>query len=176
MIFLNANARYPGATHDAAIWEVSTINRHLKRRYMTGERNSFLIGDSGYPLQPWIMTPIPDAPPNSPEGIYTTRHCSARNIVERAFGVLKQRFRCLLKHRCLHYSHTAAGRIIYSCIILHNICRLNNLPEFDEENDAVERNIPNMNLNYNNDINDNNLLIEGRWVQRMLINEIVHRN
>lgn len=112
MIFININARFPGATHDAAIWETSTIHQHLKNRYRAGERNTWLIGDSGYPIQPWMMTPIPDAQPRTPEALYTQRHCRARNVIERAFGVLKQRFRCLSKSRVLHYEHSAAGNIV----------------------------------------------------------------
>lgn len=135
---------------------------------MEGERHIFLIGDSGYPIQPWMMTPIPDAAPNTPEGRYTARHCSARNIIERAFGVLKQRFKCLLKHRTLHYNHAAAGRIIYSCVVLHNICRINNIQEIDVEDHEVEQDvaIPN--------IEANDVLTEGRWVRRMLINEMAN--
>lgn len=135
MQFLNVNARYPGATHDAAIWEVSTVHRHMERRYQEGERNTWLIGDSGYPLQPWLMTPIPDALPGTPEERYTSRHISARNVIERAFGVLKNRFRCLLKHRVLHYSHEMAGRITYACVVLHNICRQNNVDLLEDDED-----------------------------------------
>lgn len=133
MIFLNVNARYPGATHDAAIWELSTINNFLQRRYTEQNQTMWLIGDSGYPLQPWMMTPIPDAAANTPEGRYTKCHVITRNIIERAFGVLKQRFRCLLKHRTLHYDHTTTGKIIYSCIILHNICMKRNIVNLAEE-------------------------------------------
>ena len=32
------------------------------------------------------------------------------------------RFRCLLKHRVLHYKPDMASRIINSCVILHNMC------------------------------------------------------
>ncbi|KAK4877089.1 hypothetical protein RN001_009595 [Aquatica leii] len=162
MIFLNINARYPG-THDAAIWETSTICRNLRDRYQVGERNTYLIGDSGYPIQPWLMTPIPDAAPNSPEAVYTQRHCFARNVVERCFGVLKSRFKCLSKYRVLHYSHRAAGRIIYSCVVLHNLCRKYNIPEIEEDN-------------YNEPQDDDgflagdiNILTEGRLVRKNLV-------
>lgn len=148
MRIVNVNARYPGATHDSAIWEMSTVQRHLRRRFEEGQRNSWLIGDSGYPLQPWLMTPIPGALAGTPEGIYTSRHSSARNVVERCFGVLKQRFRCLLKDRVLHYDHRMAGLITYACVVLHNICRMHNLPQIDEEaiddgmeNGAVENEV-----------------------------------
>ncbi|KAK4887481.1 hypothetical protein RN001_003752 [Aquatica leii] len=170
MCFLNVNARYFGATHDAAIWEVSTIHRHLKSRYELGERNTSLIGDSGYPLQPWMMTPIPDAPPESPEGIYTLRDTSARNVVERAFGVLKNRFRCLMKHRVLHYYHNKDGQIIYACVVLHNIYRLNNITDVEESYDDGNNNIHQNELNINRPWNEVNILEEGRLIRRHLKN------
>ncbi|KAG8235441.1 hypothetical protein J437_LFUL015789 [Ladona fulva] len=43
--------------------------------------------DSGYPLQPWLMTPISNLPPDSPEERYNSHHCRARNCVERCIGV-----------------------------------------------------------------------------------------
>lgn len=43
------------------------------------------------------------------------------------------RFRCLLKHRVLHYTPTTAGRIVNACSVLHNICIKYNIPELEEE-------------------------------------------
>ncbi|KAJ8938663.1 hypothetical protein NQ314_011402 [Rhamnusium bicolor] len=76
-------------------------------------------GDSGYPLQPWLLTPIENAEPNSPEGRYTRQHILARNVIERCFGLLKQRFRYLLKQRVLHYTPQRAARIC--CLVLSYI-------------------------------------------------------
>lgn len=45
MKFMNVNSRYPGSTHDSAIWEVSTINEHLRQRFENGAHNFWLIGD-----------------------------------------------------------------------------------------------------------------------------------
>lgn len=152
-MILNVNARYPGAVHDAAIWETSSIHRHLKRKYQEGSRNNYLLGDSGYPIQPWLMTPILDALPNTPEATYNERHIRTRNGAERGFGLWKARFRCLRKDRVLHYSHDAAGRIIYSCAVLHNICRKYNIQdELDDSSDDDE--VQNNNFNNENDINN----------------------
>lgn len=101
-----------------------------------------MAGDAGYPLQPWLMTPITDAEENTPESRYTAAHIAARNCIERCFGVLKQRFRCLLKHRTLHYSPVRAGKIIKACAVLHNMAIRHCLAveyEGDIEND-MERN------------------------------------
>lgn len=113
---------------------------------MEGRRNCYLLGDSGYPIQPWMLTPILNALPNTPEDQYNQLHRQARNTVERGFGVLKARFRCLRKDRVLHYKHVIAARIICSCAVLHNICRNYNLPdeeyEHDEENEDDDNPLP----------------------------------
>ncbi|KAJ8914912.1 hypothetical protein NQ315_016066 [Exocentrus adspersus] len=60
---------------------------------------SWLIGDSGYPLQPFLLTPIQNAPEGSPESRFNHAHIRARNCVERCIGLLKMRFTCLLRER-----------------------------------------------------------------------------
>lgn len=87
------------------------------------KKKLFCLGDSGYALRPWMMVPILNAAEGSPEESYTKALTKTRNIVERAIGVLKQVFRCLLGHRTLHYHPTAAGRIVYACCTLHNMFR-----------------------------------------------------
>lgn len=74
---LAINPRHGGATHDSHIWRMSIIKTELERHYQDGDRATWLIGDSGYPLQPWLMTPILDAAPNTPDGRYTRAHCRA---------------------------------------------------------------------------------------------------
>lgn len=69
-----------------------------------------------------MMTPIVDAPAGSPEEYYTKLQCSARNTIERTIGVLKGRWRCLLRHRVLHYHPDVTARIINACCVLHNMC------------------------------------------------------
>ncbi|XP_036319940.1 putative nuclease HARBI1 [Rhagoletis pomonella] len=49
---LNVNARFPGARHDAYIWNASAVRRAMKRAYDRGDHNTFIIGDLGYPLEP----------------------------------------------------------------------------------------------------------------------------
>ncbi|KAK9738210.1 DDE superfamily endonuclease [Popillia japonica] len=88
----------------------------------TRNRNTCLVGDSGYPHQPWLMTPILHANEGTPEFRYTERQIQARNCIERCFGILKRRFRCLLKERVLRYDPQKARLITNVCAILHNIC------------------------------------------------------
>ncbi|XP_029678128.1 putative nuclease HARBI1, partial [Formica exsecta] len=86
-----------------------------------GERRTYLIGDSGYPLEPWLLTPLPHEPEGTPRFLYNEALCSARNCVERLFGVLKSTWRCLSKHRVLQYEPGFAGRIVNACAVLHNM-------------------------------------------------------
>lgn len=96
-------------------------------------------GDSGYPLEPWLLTPLPREPEGTPRFVYNEALCSARNCVERLFGVLKSTWRCLSRHRVLQYEPGFAGRIVNACAVLHNIRKaygiLDDDPfdEFDDE-------------------------------------------
>lgn len=73
------------------------------------------------------MTPFLNTSQRSVEERFNKRHASARVSVERCNGVLKSRFRCLLKHRVLHYLPETAGHITNACAVLHNICNERNL-------------------------------------------------
>ncbi|XP_050507518.1 putative nuclease HARBI1 [Diabrotica virgifera virgifera] len=133
---LNMNARFPGSTHDSAIWQASNIKTIMENLYIGGA-NYFLIGDSGYPLQPFLLTPFENPQENTPESNYNYHFIRSRNVVEKLNGVLKSRFRCLLKHRALNYNPIKAGKIIYSCGALHNIANFYK-DEVPEEGDDVE--------------------------------------
>ena len=82
----------------------------------------FNIGDSGYPLEPWLLTPV-NNPTTNGERKYNTAHCKTRNIVERSFGLLKSRFRCLSQSGgTLLYKPEKVCRIVVACAVLHNFC------------------------------------------------------
>ncbi|GBP06595.1 Putative nuclease HARBI1 [Eumeta japonica] len=94
------------------------------------------LSDSGYALKPWLLlTPITGAPPGSREYRYTKVHAKTRNRIERCIGLLKSRWRCLLKHKTLHYNPDIAQKIIIACCILHNMAIEHNIPpiELSEE-------------------------------------------
>jgi hypothetical protein len=91
--FINVVAKFPGSTHDAYIWRGCEVC-HI---FETGQiQDGWLLGDSGYQLQPWMLTPLAN-PHGRGEERYNRRHKQARSAIERAFGLLKVRFRCLHK-------------------------------------------------------------------------------
>ncbi|XP_062581522.1 putative nuclease HARBI1 [Saccostrea cucullata] len=116
MRFLNINCRFPGSAHDAYIMSNSTIPDIMANLPEGG----WLLGDSGYPLKDFLMTPF-NNPSTPTEERYNRAHCQTRNVVERAFGVLKSRFRCLHKSGgCLPFKPTKCAIIIETCCRLHN--------------------------------------------------------
>lgn len=125
---------------------------------------------SGYPLRPWLLTPLREVQPNSPEERFNNRLKSARSLIERCNGVLKNRFRCLLKHRVLHYSPHKAGLIINACVCLHNMCIDSNVPEAPPEEDIeIDYGVINV-IHEDNVLNHVNVDLEnGRRLQRNII-------
>ncbi|KAK1257137.1 hypothetical protein QJS04_geneDACA022970 [Acorus gramineus] len=58
---------------------------------------------------------------SGPNELFNHRHAQLRNVIERAFGVLKMRFKCL---RCTpYYPFRTQTRIALACCVLHNFIR-----------------------------------------------------
>ncbi|XP_061170533.1 putative nuclease HARBI1 [Saccostrea echinata] len=111
---LDVVARWPGSVHDARIFRESSLCKMMEE----GQLSGILLGDSGYGLKPYLMTPYmaEDAPGNRR---FNTAHCRTRVIIEQTFGILKKRFYAL--HCGLRTKPERACRIVTACTILHNI-------------------------------------------------------
>lgn len=59
--------------------------------------------------------------PTCPEEYFNMKHSSARNVIERAFGVLKLRWAILRSPS--FYPYKIQCRIITACVLLHNLIR-----------------------------------------------------
>lgn len=57
--------------------------------------------------------------------------------MERCIGVLKKRFRCLLRYRTLEYTPAKTGQIINACAVLHNMCIYGNILDSPELPEAI---------------------------------------
>jgi len=53
---------------------------------------------------------------------FNNDHSGTRMAIERCFGVLKGRWRCLKTP--LNFNHITATRVIVACAVLHNMCQL----------------------------------------------------
>ncbi|XP_065093820.1 putative nuclease HARBI1 [Ochlerotatus camptorhynchus] len=125
------DANNPGANHDSFIWNSNPLDGVLNAKYENGERNTWLLGDAGYPLKPYLITPFRSSTgvPSSPmQTKFNEIHSKTRLIIERTVGVLKSVFRCTLGARQLHYKPEKAARIVNVCCALHNLRIQFNVP------------------------------------------------
>ena len=128
MVLTSVVAKWPGSSHDSFILNSSSLNT----KFESGQYGrSWLLGDSGYALKPWLITPLKD--PSTPQQRRFNRcHKKTRSLIERAFGILKSRWR-ILDHTGgrMCYLPDKVAKIFLSCSILHNICRRNGTPIVD---------------------------------------------
>nr|XP_061797549.1 putative nuclease HARBI1 [Nerophis lumbriciformis] len=130
--FLDIFVGYPGSVHDSRVMKNSTC--YKARRYPPP--GYILLGDGGYPCLETpicLMTPYKE-PVNGPvQGRYNFHHAKGHSIIERAFGVMKTRWRCTL-FKALEVRPVFAPQVIASCAFLHNVCLDNgDLLEPDED-------------------------------------------
>ncbi|KAF0703292.1 hypothetical protein AaE_015447 [Aphanomyces astaci] len=132
----------PGSFSDRRIWKMSTLGRTFRTKFPCG---SYIIGDSGYALFPWLIVPyLPHEEPNktlsSCQRHFNYIHSSTRMVVECAFGRLKERFR-MLKIPMSEKSMTQTSRNVMACMVLHNILLRLHDPLFNEPDSERDRNI-----------------------------------
>ena len=63
-------ANWPGSTHDAHVLRQSGVHQRFQDHLLPRTPNGILLGDSGYPLLPWLMTPFMDNPNITVSGIW----------------------------------------------------------------------------------------------------------
>ncbi|KAG8380517.1 hypothetical protein BUALT_Bualt06G0023900 [Buddleja alternifolia] len=77
--------------------------------------------------------------PTSPEEFFNMKHSSARNVIERAFGLIKKRWAVLRSPTW--YPVKVQNRIIMACCLLHNLIQREMAVdplEYELERDVVE--------------------------------------
>lgn len=133
MEFLDVVPQWPGSQHDSRIFQ----NSRLYTRYDQRQLNGLLVGDSGYPSLPFLLTPVAN-PTTDAEETYNIVQSKTRRIVERTFGTWKRRFPCLSKG--LTNKLICSTAIVMACAVLHNLslCYDNILPEDIEPYEEVE--------------------------------------
>ncbi|XP_070408085.1 putative nuclease HARBI1 [Nothobranchius furzeri] len=84
----------------------------------------FILADGGYPC---LQSPLPLISPykRGNQGVaaqrFNSHHSKARSVIERAFGMMKTRFRAIFL-QALEVHPTFVPHVVTACAILHNIC------------------------------------------------------
>ncbi|KAG9283459.1 putative nuclease HARBI1 [Astyanax mexicanus] len=134
-VFTDIVAKWPGSTHDSFIWANSALCQVAEGG---GFKGSWLLGDSGYPLRPYLLTPIQQARTEAEER-YNSAHTQTRAVVERAIGLWKQRFRCLSRSAGgLQLHPTKCCAVVVVTALLHNTALKANVQLPEDEYMPVE--------------------------------------
>nr|XP_054602405.1 uncharacterized protein LOC129164868 [Nothobranchius furzeri] len=150
-MFWNVNSGQPGSLHDIRVVRLSTFWDLVAHGQLhpTSTKNIegvnvgfYVLGDSAYPLQNWLLKPFSDnGRLTAEQQTYNRKTSRARTVVENAFGRLEGWWRCLLKRNdsdveLLKY-------MVLTCCVLHNICESHE-EEYECDAPADEPVVPNM--------------------------------
>nr|XP_045089407.1 uncharacterized protein LOC123497194 [Aegilops tauschii subsp. strangulata] len=128
MRFTFVVAGWPGCAHDTRV-----LNHALAHfpSFPIPPKGKYYLVDSGYPNRTGYLAPFKGStyhlpefrlrrhrPPEGKYELFNFSHSSLRNVVERAFGVLKQKWRIL--KGVPSFSPRTQKHIIIACMALHN--------------------------------------------------------
>ncbi|KAL1557051.1 hypothetical protein AAHA92_12591 [Salvia divinorum] len=120
-------------------WEGSVADSRVLRDAVTRPnglkvpKGAYYLCDNGYANSEGFLTPFKgvryhlkewgptNQRPKTPQELYNMRHTMARNIIERAFAVLKMRWGIL--RSASFYPIETQTRLIMACFLLHNFIR-----------------------------------------------------
>lgn len=155
------NVGTPGSCSDAQIWNDCDLRDHIVTDRIgwpqpdplpNDDRDTpyFIIADEAFALKTWLMKPFSRRNMDNEERIFNYRLSRGRRVVENAFGILANRFGCLLT--TLKQNPGTVESIVLACVCLHNVMR-DRYPQeqnglVDEEDNShqvsVENNIINL--------------------------------
>ena len=105
--------RWPGSAHDSRIFHSSSLYCRLESDPPEGH----LLGVSGYPNYPYLLTPLRSGMFSPAELAYQTSHCATRNLIERTFGCWKSKFQCL---KFLRLKMSTSLDVVTACAVIWN--------------------------------------------------------
>ncbi|XP_050939353.1 uncharacterized protein LOC127150984 [Cucumis melo] len=120
-------------------------NRVIQREFMRS--GYYYLVDAGYPNAEGFLAPYrgqryhlqewrgPENAPSTSKEFFNMKHSSARNVIERAFGVLKGRW-AILRGKS-YYPVEVQCRTILACCLLHNLIN-REMTNFDIEDNIDE--------------------------------------
>ncbi|TGZ48709.1 putative nuclease HARBI1 isoform X1 [Temnothorax longispinosus] len=146
--FTHCYIGHAGSVHDQRVFRLSDIQDALGNAEKFPD-DCHLLGDAAYKLHDNLMVPYRDnGHLTERQKNYNFCHSSTRVTIERAFGFLKNRFRCLLHQLPMNRTDLIA-HFILACCVMHNICILKN-DDFDFLllNNEVDDDVPRQDAAY----------------------------
>ncbi|CAN0825140.1 Protein ALP1-like, partial [Linum grandiflorum] len=117
-------AGWEGSAHDTRVLS-DALTRPNGFRV---RRGTYYLGDAGYRNAEGFLVPFRQQRyhlsewgtlrPNTPKEYYNMKHSSARNVIERTFGVLKKKWAIL--RDTTWFNPDSVAQIVNACCLLHN--------------------------------------------------------
>jgi hypothetical protein len=123
MRFTNIYCGEPGSCSSARVLKKSPLyNTATQNKNILFPENTFLIGHSGYPLLPWLVSAFRESKRlTQHQRNFNCQHTMSRKISEKAFNLLKSRFRRIKVFNVYRNVDFITDTVVAACI-LHNYC------------------------------------------------------
>ncbi|KAL3854249.1 hypothetical protein ACJMK2_013523 [Sinanodonta woodiana] len=139
LTFIDVCVGCPGRIHDVNILRRSELWSTGWQKCNFGRYH--VIADAAYPCIPWIMTHYRDNGHLTLQQRDYNRELSHRQVIERSFGILKQRFR-RLKMGVDIKDIDELNKVILAVCVIHNICLLEDPEQLFDDADNDDRDNP----------------------------------
>ncbi|KAK9101628.1 hypothetical protein Scep_025058 [Stephania cephalantha] len=130
MRFRDIVTGWPGSMSDALVLKSSGFFELCERgKRLDGEKvqlaegsevGEYIVGDVGFPLLPWLLTPYQGKDLSESKSEFNKRHFATRMVANRAFARLKEMWKIIYGVMWRPDKHKLP-RIILVCCMLHNI-------------------------------------------------------
>lgn len=133
-VFLDVFTGPPSKIHDALVLRLSFVYQRLPE-LCSGDLH--LVGDEAYPLSDHLLIPYRENDDWSQAHLNFNNSLQlARQPIQKAFQLLKQRFR-KLSRLDFHQVDTTA-KFMISCCVLHNLCTLAKDPIYQDDDQTED--------------------------------------
>ncbi|XP_065869897.1 protein ALP1-like [Euphorbia lathyris] len=129
MRFLDVSIGYPGSLSDALVLQYSDFFKlSEERKRLNGKKievkkgtelREYIIGDEGFPLLPWLLTPFQPAL-HDYQVEFNKRHSATLTVAQIALAKLKEIWR-IIHGTMFMPDKNKLPRIVLICCLLHNI-------------------------------------------------------
>ncbi|KAI4334495.1 hypothetical protein L6164_019178 [Bauhinia variegata] len=131
MRFRDIVTGWPGKMKEWSVFESSNFHKlcdkgdrlngkKLQLPPQGSEIREYIIGDSGYPLLPYLVVPYEGEQLSEPKADFNKRHFATQMVAQRALARLKEMWR-IIKGVMWRPDKHRLPRIILVCCLLHNI-------------------------------------------------------
>jgi hypothetical protein len=121
-VFRMLSVKHSGSTHDALAWNCCNLKQTIDKTQGVSQLpdDYYYIGDDAFTCTRQFLTPYSGHSITVWNDSFNFHLSSMRQVIERAFGILVQRFGIFWRELRMDYERWTS--VITCCCILHNLC------------------------------------------------------